>query len=232
MSKLSSRVSTSFLDRFLWKPELGTEPTSSDWSFDGDMLDDIQSGISYAFLCANDTNTVIEKTVTLLSPYHGGNTVIDAVLRNTAQKENADVLVLDSLVLAAGRFGALGKDGAFVDAIYSRLPIERFTDVEDIQQFFPDLLLAGFETTPSDSLPRRVIYVRDFGTIACAAIPLMIFIFRAIKNLRNARKANLIVLFGSSRPLGREACPHYYDSARGFYTFNWTFEESGICSDD
>ncbi|KAF9254310.1 hypothetical protein L218DRAFT_555630 [Marasmius fiardii PR-910] len=171
---------------------------------------------------------VSEKRLLFFRLTNGGNAVVDAVLRIVAHKQNADILVLDSLELAAGPVGALGKDGSLVDEIYSRLPIERFTAVEDIQRFFIALPSAGLE---SPSPPRRIIYMRDFGSIARAPPPIMIFIFRAIENLRTAHKSSMIVVFGSSRPLGRFAHPDSDAVVQGFYTFKWNFENSSISSD-
>ncbi|KAL0562743.1 hypothetical protein V5O48_019336, partial [Marasmius crinis-equi] len=129
MSDLSPTIPASFIERFVWKPDsIAIRKNPFNWSFDGDMLSEAQASISCAFRAPN-TDISIGKSVTLLSPYHGGNAVIDAVIENIAMQENADVLVLDSLELIAGRAGALGPGGgSLVDAIYSRLPIEQFTD--------------------------------------------------------------------------------------------------------
>ncbi|KAF9255172.1 hypothetical protein L218DRAFT_884723 [Marasmius fiardii PR-910] len=126
----SSTIPTSFTERYIWKPEPTVESTSTIWSFEGDMLSDIQWGISYAFQCASDATTGIGKTVTLLSPYHSGNAVLDAVLRVIAHEQNADILVLDSLELVAGPFGALGKGNSVqsavvVGSVLNRLSLSR-----------------------------------------------------------------------------------------------------------
>ncbi|KAK7434030.1 hypothetical protein VKT23_020429 [Stygiomarasmius scandens] len=203
-----------FTNRFIWsRAQLCAEPVHP-WAFEEGMISDVQKAVSYAFLCAaqkpdNESTGCSDRAVTLLSPCHGGNVIIDVVVKMVAHKVNADVLVLDSLELAAGKFGSL-EDGTFVDSLYDRLPIKDFEDMQDIQLFFNRLMLTGLESEmlgqnpPLHSSFRRLIYLRDFGAIAYNAMPLMIYLLRAIDNLRDSypEPPAVAIVFGTSRPLG------------------------------
>lgn len=89
------------------------------------LIADTEVAVSYAFLQASKLHRATqskpgpkpsdfppEMGVTLYSPYHGGNAVLDSMVRILAEKHNADVLVLDSLELAAGKFSLLGEGTA------------------------------------------------------------------------------------------------------------------------
>lgn len=56
----------------------------------------------------------IEPTLGLYCPIEGGDYVIDETVRELARRTDSDVIVLDSVQLAAGEWGAFGK-GAFDD---------------------------------------------------------------------------------------------------------------------
>lgn len=98
--------------------------TSFQYTFTPALLSEIDVAMTYAFLQASDFRRNArsqasgsdnpsafshEIGVTLNSPYHGGNAVLDAMVRIVAEKQNADVLVLDSLELAARKYGVMGE---------------------------------------------------------------------------------------------------------------------------
>ncbi|KAF9001482.1 hypothetical protein BDQ17DRAFT_621576 [Cyathus striatus] len=53
--------------------------------------------------------SIKEPLITVLYPRDGCHEIIDAAIRATAQDQEADVLVIDSLELALGELGAFGR---------------------------------------------------------------------------------------------------------------------------
>lgn len=54
-------------------------------------------------------NSLLEPTLALYCPIEGGDYVIDETVKEMARRVGADVVVLDSVQLAAGEWGKLGK---------------------------------------------------------------------------------------------------------------------------
>ncbi|KAI3608705.1 atpase family aaa domain-containing protein 1-a [Moniliophthora roreri] len=217
------RLPKVFIEKCVWtRSRLGPESTSHPWAIEDEQISDVQEMIGNTFASSNastleDRTQHLEKAVTLFAPYHGGNTIIDAVVKIVAQKENADVLVLDSLDLAAGRHGPLREAGVFVETVYEKLPITDFAQTQDIQAFFNTLVRAGTETQKEGS--RRIIYLRNFHAIARASIPFMIFLLRALETLRSTHSA--ILLLGGSKPLGHHGSPDRFSEVGATCTFTW-----------
>uniref|UniRef100_A0A0W0F194 AAA+ ATPase domain-containing protein n=1 Tax=Moniliophthora roreri TaxID=221103 RepID=A0A0W0F194_MONRR len=229
VTDLAKSITDTFILRFVWSCFM-LEHTRDAFAFQDDMLSEIHQAISYAFSCRAGTVNVpySNRTVTLYAPYHGGNAVVDSVVKAAALKANADVLVLDALELAAGDCGALGEAGAMIDFLYDGLPIKGFAEHNDVQQFFYSLVEAGLDT-PASSSPRRIIYLRDFGTISCAAVPLMIYLLRTIENLRQSpaypQPPAIIIVIGGCHPLGYPGRPDKYSNQKGFCTFSTSVQQ-------
>jgi hypothetical protein len=56
-----------------------------------------------------NSDSPIEPTMGLYCPIEGGDYIIDATVKELARRTGADVLVLDSVQLAAGEWGQFGK---------------------------------------------------------------------------------------------------------------------------
>jgi hypothetical protein len=124
----------SFTDRFLWsfsQPLVDSSSgdphgaltiqneSSADYIFSDELVADIQAAASYSFSHASQPAGALqseggsvdiptERGITLYCPHQGGYSVIDSVVKSVAAHERADVLVLDALELAAGKYGAFG----------------------------------------------------------------------------------------------------------------------------
>ncbi|EEB93999.1 hypothetical protein MPER_07271 [Moniliophthora perniciosa FA553] len=114
-TQATTHIPQSFIDSCVWHHSQlsSTESPWHPWVFEDDMLSTVQNAVSHVFnhvKPVREDKTRSEKAVTVCAPYLGGHEIVDAVVKIVAQKENADVLVLDSLDLASGRFGAL-RDG-------------------------------------------------------------------------------------------------------------------------
>lgn len=55
------------------------------------------------------TGPIVEPTLSLYCPIEGGDYIIDATVKELARRVGADVVVLDSVQLAAGEWGDFGK---------------------------------------------------------------------------------------------------------------------------
>ncbi|KAK7039194.1 hypothetical protein VNI00_010099 [Paramarasmius palmivorus] len=215
-----------FIEKCLWtRSRLKSEPPSYRWSFDDDHISRVEDTISNAFassasaLVSDDPHP--EKAVCLFAPFHGGATIIDAMVKVVAQKVGADVLVLDSLDLAAGRHGPLGEGGVFVDSVYKSLPLSDLSQTQDIQRAFDTVVRAGVES--QEDLTRRIVYLRDFSSIQRASIPVMIFLLRAMEALRTTHSA--IIVLGGSLPLGNCGNPDESSHVGPICTFTWKQRE-------
>ena len=112
-------ISSGFIERYVWpQPRLCKEIQSMQWKFDEEMLADIQLSLSYAFRCGR-LDPQSQKAIYLSSPHQGGHSVVDAVVKHLAVREQADVLVIDALELAAGRLGLLA-DGVLSFSFWSQ----------------------------------------------------------------------------------------------------------------
>jgi hypothetical protein len=125
-----------FAEHFLWSPR---EPLKDSISADGapepsppytytvsdELLAQVQAIVSYNFTHASRPADTVqskgaaveiasERSITLYCPHRGGQPVIDSVIKTVAARERADVLVLDALELAAGKYGVFGE-GVFSD---------------------------------------------------------------------------------------------------------------------
>ncbi|KAI3613131.1 mitochondrial aaa [Moniliophthora roreri] len=230
-TQTTAPIPQSFIDSCVWSHSQlsSTESPWHPWVFEDDMLSAVQNAVSCAFnhvKPVHEDKTRSEKAVTVCAPYFGGHEIVDAVVKIIAQRENAGVLVLDSLDLASGRFGTLGDGGSFVNIAYKKLPIKTFSDTHDIEEFFDHLVRAGLDQ--EEPTTRRIIYMREFGAIAAASTPLMIYLLRAIDRLRSTTTTSAILLLGASRQLGRAGRPDYYGSSNSVYKVSWYFKNTGI----
>ena len=96
--------------------------------FPDEILSEVQAAISYAFSRSvqmatlnmydslstsnqQSTESLPEPIISLYYPQSGCHDVIDSMVKLLALKEEADIVVLDSLELALGEFGGFGKGG-------------------------------------------------------------------------------------------------------------------------
>ncbi|KAJ6547501.1 hypothetical protein B0H19DRAFT_1212058 [Mycena capillaripes] len=80
---------------------------------------------------------LVEPTLALYCPIEGGEYVIDATVRELARRTNAEVLVLDTVQLAAGEWGAFGKAANSLQL--PRNPLHfRASQPSNSRTFFPD----------------------------------------------------------------------------------------------
>jgi hypothetical protein len=57
----------------------------------------------------NSSGPPVEPTVALYCPIEGGNYIIDDTVRELARRTGSDVVVLDSVHMAAGEWGQFGQ---------------------------------------------------------------------------------------------------------------------------
>ncbi|ESK85782.1 mitochondrial aaa [Moniliophthora roreri MCA 2997] len=237
ISKLFS-IPTKFTSRYIWShSRLREESQSIQWRFEEEMLSDAQSSLSYAFHCSMK-EPASDTALYLSSPYHGGQSIVDAMVKHLALREGADVLVIDALELVSGKLGSLGDDGVNVETLYQNLPIKDAEMDPKVQDFFNCLINTAFEpgTHSSNSSSRRILYLRDFGMIASVAGPLILFLLHAMDDFRTKRLAEregstsgIVMILGHSRPLG------YWDdggkkstTTKGFVNFTYTEKHVGV----
>jgi hypothetical protein len=161
--------------------------------------------------------SIPQPIISLYYPHNGCHDIIDAMVKSIARKEGADVVVLDSLELALGEFGAFGK-GTFlkptvghqpdtnfvsflevahaIDALY-KVPTPDENPKKDcdkdrlddkIQTVFNNIVDIQWETDSIDESSSqvferqksRIIYMRDFGSMAAAALPLLPYLLQAL----------------------------------------------------
>ncbi|KAJ2930112.1 hypothetical protein H1R20_g6979, partial [Candolleomyces eurysporus] len=135
-------VPPSFINHFLWAPEQPTtagenpiamgpsedsEGTPPVFRFTGSVQSKLSSLVALAFSKAEKPRSASvsvsdvpsERCLVLSCPTIEGTHIIDAAVRHVANKQGADVLVLDALELAAGKLGSIGKEGKVLDEIYA-----------------------------------------------------------------------------------------------------------------
>lgn len=86
----------------------------------------------------------VEPTLALYCPIEGGDYVIDETVRELARQTGAEVIVLDTVELAAGEWGAFGK-GAYIHEAFQRTSNLYF-------------FLSGFQL-PLQSNYQRILYI-------------------------------------------------------------------------
>ncbi|TFK42660.1 hypothetical protein BDQ12DRAFT_719513 [Crucibulum laeve] len=104
----------------LWSPESCAQDTESTYSSalpPPDVLEDALNNLlitlhpqtQHRAAYPSASGTPIEPTLGLYCPIEGGEYIIDATVRELARRTGAEVLVLDSVQLAAGEWGQFGK---------------------------------------------------------------------------------------------------------------------------
>ncbi|KAJ7920889.1 hypothetical protein B0H13DRAFT_2318946 [Mycena leptocephala] len=142
----------------------------------------------------NEEDLPQEPSICLFTPYEGCHDIIDSMIQSVANQLNADIIVLDALELALGEFGVLGKDiGRAISAVYERKPK---LEPGRIQAAFDAIVTVSNKVQPSTGVDPaeqsrcRFIYLRDFGSIARSAKPLMSRLLHAIRVRRSAVHEN------------------------------------------
>jgi hypothetical protein len=69
----------------------------------------LQPQTQHRAIYASSSGLPIEPTLALYCPIEGGEYIIDATVRELARRTGSDVVVLDSIQLAAGEWGHFGK---------------------------------------------------------------------------------------------------------------------------
>ncbi|KAJ2924745.1 hypothetical protein H1R20_g12360, partial [Candolleomyces eurysporus] len=237
-----------FIERFLWTPRSAT--TAGDDSsaatplkdgevalpifrFTGSVQSELNSLTALAFSKAEKSRSTpesvsdvpSEKCLVLSCPTKEGAHIIDAAVRHVANKQGADVVVLDALELAAGKLGLLGKEGQVLDEIYASAvagstssdttesPAVEESKPEDTKPPLSERSRAFIDTllrlsTPSTESPeekpqqpaRRIIYLRDFQYILETAKPLVTHIVQSLHESRveASSRPTTILVFGST----------------------------------
>ncbi|KAG9125205.1 hypothetical protein FRC07_008570 [Ceratobasidium sp. 392] len=124
---------------------------------------------------------LVEPTLALYCPIEGGEYVIDATVKELADKTNSDVQVIDMAQVAAGEWGVFGKSASGFRLKNNPLgKVKSNEDLDDdddgeknlkaLDLFWRKLIESNppVPTTPSaSSKPRpRIIYIRDFGLLS------------------------------------------------------------------
>ncbi|RXW24346.1 hypothetical protein EST38_g1546 [Candolleomyces aberdarensis] len=237
-----------FVERFLWTPQpptiagddsLGATPlkdgevTLPVFRFTGSVQSELNSLTALAFSKAEKSRSASEsvsdvpseKCLVLSCPTKEGAHIIDAAVRHVANKQGADVVVLDALELAAGKLGLLGKEGQVLDEIYASAvagstssdtaestaaeeskPEDTKPPLSERSRALIDALLRL--PTPSTENPeeepqqpaRRIIYFRDFQYILETAKPLVTHILQSLHESRveASSRPTTILVFGST----------------------------------
>ncbi|KAJ2914621.1 hypothetical protein MD484_g5811, partial [Candolleomyces efflorescens] len=238
-------TSSTYVKHFLWAPELptsggdhlsvGTSPKDGAdvfpaFQFTESLKSEINSLAALAFSKAEKprfasetvSNAPSERCLVLSCPTKEGTHILDVAVRHIANKQRADVVVLDALELAAGRLGLLGQEGQVLDEMYASAisnsnksdtsPAEKETQPENANsplserfRAFVDAILrlssssSKNEAQPSE-LSRRIIYFRDFQYIVHTAKPLIAHILQSLHESRAEGLSLLttILVFGST----------------------------------
>ncbi|KIM76317.1 hypothetical protein PILCRDRAFT_12910 [Piloderma croceum F 1598] len=132
--------------------------------------------------------------ISLYYPHHGCHNIIDSMVKSLARDQGADVVVLDSLELALQEFGAFGKEFArATDVLYNvrdnhsrddHIMQSIFNNIIDIRQK-PDAPHENSNAVEQSS--PRIVYMRDFGSIAPSASLLIPYLLQALRTRRTAR---------------------------------------------
>ncbi|KAF5315759.1 hypothetical protein D9611_004624 [Ephemerocybe angulata] len=210
------------------------------------------------------TEPPVEPTLGLYCPIEGGDYVIDATVRELARRADAEVLVLDTVQLAAGEWGNFGKaanslqlpvnplhlPSEVVSPLQSRSQSHEMEDDDEDGDMFPSqrlmtlTLLAQpqgrslvssntrraaskssikvfFDTllnsspkpppvdTPNSSPRPRIVYVRDFPTLAPSSSTWYPALLSAVRQRRRGPISRLsapvpnptVIVFGMTPPL-------------------------------
>ncbi|KJA27796.1 hypothetical protein HYPSUDRAFT_51759 [Hypholoma sublateritium FD-334 SS-4] len=209
-------ISQSFIDRILWpstglsEPRIVSTELSPHVAFSTDLTTRVRASVEYAFYSAEKVSkTSFAGSVTLYCPVPLGNPVLDSMLNLVADQVNADVLELDALELAAG---TLGLDTTPIEVEHSWVPAASIFDTEvprslyssgapgtDERKHLEAFFTALINVPSARGTTRRIIYLRDIGSIAISAKPLLSVLLRAIQNNRKEDGASTILLvFGVS----------------------------------
>jgi hypothetical protein len=144
-----------------------------------------------------------EPTVCLYTPYANCHKIIGGMIQQVARKLHADVLVVDALQCALGEFGLMGE-GMFANHSYclsfsvmiyveigrkinSVFEPPLAIDRDRIQSAFDAVIAAKHE--PSRDIAyaeRRLVYFRDFGSIARTSESMMSYLLHAVRTRRIA----------------------------------------------
>ncbi|RDB26753.1 ATPase family AAA domain-containing protein 1 [Hypsizygus marmoreus] len=130
--------------------------------------------------------------ISLYYPLDYCHEIIDSMVASIALEQGADVVVLDSLELALGKRGIFGHEiSEVVNLIYKPEDVswEKRRSSGRIQAFMNSLVNiqprgeAYLPPAPASTQKskRRIIYIRDFGSIAKSAAPFMHFVLKAIR---------------------------------------------------
>lgn len=102
----------------LWMPDADHTPLPNalppPWIIQDalDSLNLILSPIMQHKATYNNQGGPVEQTIALYCPIEGGDYVIDETVRELARRTNSEVIVLDTVEIAAGEWGAFGKGNA------------------------------------------------------------------------------------------------------------------------
>ncbi|KAJ7595364.1 hypothetical protein C8J56DRAFT_382566 [Mycena floridula] len=194
----------------------GNEPARP-FSFSDDFMTDLHTGVSYAFFNAtrnpaHDTDYLQTQAITLYSNQSESHSMADRLVAAAGEKYGTDILILDALQLALGRHGILGEGGIVLEAIFDSTKrksddVPKGVDQEESALFWESLLVRS-----AGEHKRRIVYLRDIGSIAKAAKPALAHIFRASHNLRLKRSKDpasqipdLVFVFGVCKESGVNA---------------------------
>ncbi|KAJ7172539.1 hypothetical protein C8R46DRAFT_153853 [Mycena filopes] len=101
----------------LWRPESDSGPSNQSALPPPEIFDEALHNLyitlhpqtQHRATYASPLGPLLEPTLALYCPIEGGEYVIDATVRELARRTDAEVLVLDSVQLAAGEWGSFGK---------------------------------------------------------------------------------------------------------------------------
>ncbi|KJA27798.1 hypothetical protein HYPSUDRAFT_197956 [Hypholoma sublateritium FD-334 SS-4] len=195
-----------FIDRVLWpstgKPEAQFAAVASS----DDLTTRVCASIEYAFYSAERrAKAAFAGSVALYCPVPVGNPILDSVLKLIADRTNADVLELDALELAAG---SLGPDATPVEvennAHLSRSLFSSVAPGAAERKNFEAFFTALINVPSARGTKRRIIYLRDIGSIAMSAKPFASVLLRAIqKNRQKDGVPTVLLVFGVSAKMNR-----------------------------
>ncbi|TFK32892.1 hypothetical protein BDQ12DRAFT_472321 [Crucibulum laeve] len=132
----------------------------------------------------NKTTTKIpEPIISLYSPHEGCHEIIDDVVKRVGHRHAADIVVLDSLDLALGQYGPLGKD--ISDAIFTLYGPSDSNEDESKDNALQAVFNAIVDVNPV-SWRKRIIYMRAFCETSHSAERIMIRLLRGIHIRRSS----------------------------------------------
>ncbi|KAF8314003.1 hypothetical protein DL93DRAFT_2228150, partial [Clavulina sp. PMI_390] len=130
----------------------------------------------------------VEPFVTLFCPYEHTSDVLDVVVHDIARREGCDVVVLDSLELAQGRNGTFGEEAEkFLKCVYDISgELDSAHRKRQVFRFLHALLHSEpahkTKLPSSTGIPRpRLVYLRDFGSIAMVAEPILRALIKLVR---------------------------------------------------